>query len=225
MTASANPAQLTAGLLRAAVAQGAEIVSPIEVTDVSERGDDVALATKDGRVLTAGDVVFCSGYEFLNSMESQSHQIVSTWALASAPRLTRPAWLNGFLVWEGSDPYLYFRTTPDGRIIAGGEDEDDPLAHQDIAKGKKKYARIVEKLNDLVGSEIGTPAYRWAAPFGTTRTGLPIIDTVPGTRHVHAVMGFGGNGITFSMIAAAIISARLNGCPDRDEDLFRYPER
>ena len=29
------------------------------------------------------------------------------------------------LVWEGSDPYLYFRMGGDGRLIVGGEDEGD----------------------------------------------------------------------------------------------------
>lgn len=65
-------------------------------------------------------------------------------------------------------------------------------------------------------------AYGWSAPFGTTRDGLPIIDRVPGTSHVHVVMGFGGNGITFSTIASEIVSARIAGRKDADEDLFRF---
>jgi glycine/D-amino acid oxidase-like deaminating enzyme len=28
------------------------------------------------------------------------------------------------LIWEASEPYLYLRTTEDGRVICGGEDED-----------------------------------------------------------------------------------------------------
>ena len=28
------------------------------------------------------------------------------------------------MIWEASDPYLYLRTTPDGRILCGGEDEE-----------------------------------------------------------------------------------------------------
>jgi hypothetical protein len=28
------------------------------------------------------------------------------------------------MIWEASDPYLYLRTTPDGRVIRGGEDEE-----------------------------------------------------------------------------------------------------
>lgn len=39
-----------------------------------------------------------------------------------------PAWLDKTLVWEASNPYLYFRTARDCRIIAWGEDRDDPEA-------------------------------------------------------------------------------------------------
>ncbi len=223
-SASANPAQLTAALLQVSVSRGVEIVSPLTITDYKETRDGVVVATDQGQLLTTADLIACTGYEYLSQLESKSHQVISTWALASRPNTPRPEWLKDFLVWEGSDPYLYFRSTPDGRIIAGGEDEADPLAHQDQEKAKLKFARIIEKLRDIVGIDIGKPAYGWSAPFGTTTTGLPIIDRLPGTKHVHAVMGFGGNGITFSTIAAEILAARIGGNKDADEDLFRYPE-
>lgn len=40
-------------------------------------------------------------------------------------------------------------------------------------------------------------------------------------KNVYAVMGFGGNGITFSQIAAEIVAAAVNGGTDPDADLFR----
>lgn len=223
VSASANPAQLAAGLLRAAVARGAEIAAPVEVTDFAETADTVVLATSKGGLVTADHAVFCTGYEFLEAMRHPAHEIVSTWALASARGVAHPDWLSDFLVWEASDPYLYFRTTPDGRVIVGGEDENDPEAYRDRAKLRRKARTIAEKLGDLTGIRLGRPDYAWAAPFGTTTTGLPIIGLVPGCARVQAVMGFGGNGITFSAIAAEIVSSRISGAPDEDEDLFRYP--
>lgn len=221
-SASANPAQLTAGLLRVAVDRGAQIASPVQVSDLAELGDGVALATSDGGLLTAGHAVFCTGYEFLPLMQSPSHRITSTWALASRPGMARPDWLDGMLVWEAAEPYLYFRTARDGRIIAGGEDQDAAEAYRDPARLRVKADRIARKLQDLCGIQIGQPAYVWAAPFGNTSDGLPIIDRVPGLRRAHAVMGFGGNGITFSMIAAQVVAARINGGDDPDGDIFAF---
>ena len=221
-SASANPAQMTAGLLKVAQSRGAVILSDTEVTDMAELPSGVALATADGRALTADHVVFCTGYEFLPAMQSATHQITSTWALASEPGLAHPDWLDDFLVWEAAEPYLYYRTTPDGRIIVGGEDEDNPDRNDDPALLDQKARAICDKLRDLAGIDIGKPAYVWSAAFGNTTDGLPIIDRVPGHDRVFAVMGFGGNGITFSMIASQIISAAIADQPDADAKLFAF---
>ena len=214
---------MTAGLLKNAIHNGAEIVEGLEVADALETENGVVVSTSTGQLLQAAHVVFATGYEFLKAMQHPSHSIVSTWALASEPGVAHPDWLDEFLVWEGSDPYLYFRTTPDGRIIAGGEDEDSETSHSDPRKMKLKMRTIRRKLKKLIGMDIGEPAYDWAAPFGTTTTGLPFIDHVPGQKRIHAVMGFGGNGIIFSMIASQIIASQILGKADPDADLFRFP--
>jgi glycine/D-amino acid oxidase-like deaminating enzyme len=49
---------------------------------------------------------------------------------------------------------------------------------------------------------------------------LPSIGAIPGKPRCWAVLGFGGNGITYSRIAADIISAALMGKRDPDADLY-----
>ncbi|TGV42625.1 FAD-binding oxidoreductase, partial [Mesorhizobium sp. M2D.F.Ca.ET.160.01.1.1] len=39
---------------------------------------------------------------------------------------------------------------------------------------------------------------------------------------IHAVMGYGGNGIVFSQIASEIVSATIAGADDVDADLFAF---
>ena len=222
VSASANPAQLTAGLLQAALSRKARLVSPVEITDMAELPSGVALATRKGDVLVAGHAVFCTGYEHLPQMKTKSHHVTSTWALASQPMPDLPEWMKETIVWEAADPYLYFRTDETGRIIAGGEDEDASDANADPKKLARKAKLIAGKLRDLTGVRIGRPAYAWSAPFSVTDDGLPIIDRVPGFERLFAVMGFGGNGITFSVIGAQVIAAAIAGRPDPDADLFRY---
>ncbi len=222
ISASANPGQLTAGLLRDVRKRGAEIVSGIEVTDLKTHGDEVVLATADGHLLSAGHVVFCTGYEFLEKLGNAGHSIYSTWAISSRPKIALPQWLKSHLVWEASDPYLYFRTTRDGRLIAGGEDEKSPDAYRSDALLRKKSAVIMRKVAELIGYDPGKPDYSWAAAFGSTRTGLPMIGEVPGLKNVYSVMGFGGNGITFSQIAAEIVCAAVGGSTDPDAELFSF---
>ncbi|UXS04639.1 NAD(P)/FAD-dependent oxidoreductase [Agrobacterium tumefaciens] len=220
ISASANPGQLTAGLLRHLARRKVEIVSGVEVTDMKDFSDGVVLATGSGKLLIANHAVFCTGYEFLKVLESKRHEIISTWALASDVGVRIPDWLHDHIVWEASDPYLYLRTDQPGRLIAGGEDEHDPLAFQDGKRLQAKTYSIRIKLAELLNVDIGQPAYRWAAAFGSTTTGLPLIGNVPGHANVYSVMGFGGNGITFSQIAADIVAAAINGVKDPDSHLF-----
>lgn len=222
VSASANPAQLTAGLLRDARKHGCEIVAGLEVTDLHSSSEEVLLATSTGHLLVAQHVVFCTGYEFLKPLANRQHRVISTWAIATRPRLDLPPWISEFLVWEGTNPYIYLRTTSDGRLIAGGEDEQSPDAYLSDLKLKSKGRLIAEKVADLLRCPIGQPEYVWSAGFGSTPTGLPMIGEVPGLKNVYAVMGYGGNGITFSKIAAELIAAAVNGKPDPDQELFQF---
>lgn len=105
-SASANPAQLAAGLLRVAPARSARVVSPVEITDMADLPGGVALATRRGEVQVAGHAVFCTGYEYLPQIESAAHRVTSIWALASRSLKGLPGWMRNILVWEASDPNI-----------------------------------------------------------------------------------------------------------------------
>ena len=220
-SASADPARLAAGLLRRAVTAGARVYSPVEALEVIGDPDGVTLITDAGVAVRAKTVVFCCGYEFPKAVPTPDAEVISTWALASKPRAACPAWLRDMLVWEASDPYLYFRMGGDGRLIVGGEDEADPTAHEDKAKLKRKCETITGKLRRLLPQVAFEVDYSWAGAFGESTTGLPSIGPVPGLDHAWAVMGFGGNGITYSVIASQIVAAEVRGGSDPDAGLYR----
>jgi glycine/D-amino acid oxidase-like deaminating enzyme len=215
--ASANPARLTAGLLRWAKRHGAEIASPVNITAVHETAEQVVLATDSGQLISGARVVFCSGYEVLKSLAHEQHRILTTWAIASRPGLRLPPWLYQHVVWEGADPYLYMRATADGRVIAGGEDEENAEAVVSVAKREKKARVIARKVEELIGLKLGEPEYSWSAAFGSTRSGLPLMGRVPGHKRLFAVMGFGGNGITFSQIAAQLVKRQILDHPGKTD--------
>ena len=220
-SASGDPARLAAGLLRRAQAAGAKVFSPVEVLKAASDPDGVTLLTDAGHAVRAKSLVFCCGYEFPKGVPTPGAEVISTWAMASKPRQRCPAWLRETLVWEASDPYLYFRMGGDGRLIVGGEDEATPDAHADKAKLKRKCATIAAKLKRLLPQVEFEVDYSWAGAFGESATGLPSIAPVPDMDHAWAVMGFGGNGITYSVIASQVVSAAIRGAADPDADLYR----
>ena len=85
------------------------------------------------------------------------------------------------MIWEASDPYLYLRTTPDGRIICGGEDEEfsDEAARDALLP--RKTATLQRKLGRLIRGADTTVEFAWTGSFGTSDTGLPTIGQIP--RH------------------------------------------
>ena len=62
--------------------------------------------------------------------------------------------------------------------------------------------------------------YAWGGAFGESATGLPLIGPAPDMAHTQVVMGFGGNGITYSVIASQVVAAAVRGRPDSDADLY-----
>jgi glycine/D-amino acid oxidase-like deaminating enzyme len=220
-SASGDPARLAAALLRRAQARGAKVWSKVEVLQALSDPDGVTLVTDAGHAVRAKSVVFCCGYEFPKGVPTPGAEVISTWAMASKPRQLCPAWLRDMLVWEASDPYLYFRMGGDGRLIVGGEDEASPVVHEDKAKLKRKCATLVAKLKALVPEVTFEVDYSWAGAFGASATGLPSIGPVAGMDHTWAVMGFGGNGITYSVIASQIVAAQVRGAEDPDADLYQ----
>jgi len=217
-----DPRKLTAGLLNRACERKARLHAPVEATAIAHSGDEVAILTRDGPVIRASHAVLATGYELMDSVSARTHRIISTWAIATRPQ-KQAIWPRASFIWEASDPYLYLRTTDDGRIICGGEDEDFQDEEKRDALILEKTAAIVRKLTALMPGIDPSPEFTWTGSFGATPTGLPIIGTVRRKPRVHAVMGYGGNGITFSQLASEVIATTLDGRDDADADLFAMP--
>lgn len=216
-----DPVKLTSGLLSHARARGAQLFAPEEAVEIRYRRESVEVMTRSGHRIEARYVVLATGYELLDVARNDRHEIISTWAIATRRHLKSKLWPGEGLIWEASDPYLYLRTTHDGRIICGGEDEEFKDEATRDALIPEKTERIVEKLGKLLPAIDPTPEFAWAGSFGTTRTGLPLIGPVPRKPRIFALMGYGGNGITFSRIGAELIRSALAGHEDVDADLFR----
>lgn len=213
-----NPVQLTAGFLKAAIAKGATFYPMVTVETLDRKGKSIVLGTDAGQRITTRYVVYASGYERPDTVHPAKHSIASTWALATAP-------IKGFdipLFWQSSDPYVYGRASKDGRMIFGGEDEEfsDEAKRDDLVDEKRKS--LEKKLARLLPDHRFETTHFWSAHFGGSDTGLPSIGKVPGQAGVYCAMAYGGNGITFSRIAADLIAADILGHPDPAASEFAF---
>jgi glycine/D-amino acid oxidase-like deaminating enzyme len=144
-------------------------------------------------------------------VRSDIHRVSSSWAMATGPQ-PENIWNQGALIWEDTEHYHYARTTPAGRIIIGGEDSDKVIAPD--ARDRlipAKSAVLAEKLAALWPRADTASEFRWAGTFDTTVDGLPLVGPVPGHKGVFAAYGYGGNGITFSFLAAKLLGDLIAG--------------
>lgn len=219
--AELNPVQLTAECLRTAQKNGARVYSPHEVKDIQASSRTVVLETSTGQTITARRVVFATGYETLKQIPADAYDIISTWAIATQPIPAARFWPHRSLVWEAADPYIYMRATQDNRIVVGGEDAafDNPKKRDRLIGAKSKS--LLAKVRDLLRDDRLEMDYAWAGSFADSPAGLPFIAEVDGLPNCVAVLGSGGNGITFSMVAAQFCKHWAAGTGDPDGDLFR----
>ena len=84
----------------------------------------------------------------------------------------------------------------------------------------KTTAAIAKKAKRLLPHADFEAEFAWTGSFGESPNGLPAVGPVRGMRRCYAVLGFGGNGITFSMLAAQLVSRHVQGITDPDAGLF-----
>src|ERR1700704_4986971 len=144
-------------------------------------------------------------------IDATVHSVSSSWAIATSPQ-PQNIWKGGALIWEDSKDYLYARSTVAGRIIIGGEDSDgviEPDARDALIPEKSRL--LAQKLKALWPIANVDIEFRWSGTFDTTSDGLPLIGPVPGAKGIYAAYGYGGNGITFSFLAAQLIGDLIAG--------------
>jgi glycine/D-amino acid oxidase-like deaminating enzyme len=149
--------------------------------------------------------------------------LLSTFALASEPIQNFSGWpARRCLIWETAQPYVYLRTTGDNRAIIGGMD----LAyHSPMTRDRAvpaKAAALHRRFRQILPEIDFEPAYAWAGTFAKTADGLPFIGAHPRIPRTWFALGYGGNGITFSLIAAELIRDQLLGRPNRDDRCFGF---
>ncbi len=224
----ANSAQvdayaLTHGLLRHAMTSGLTVYDKTRVERITYARGRAYLYTAHGQVIRAKHLVMATGYEASRYLPGSLISLHSTYALVSEPYPMEGLWHEDALIWETARPYVYMRTTSDRRILVGGRDEPfyDPGRRDRLLRVKTQaLVRDFEKLFPHLGPL--RVDFSWAGTFAETPDGLPYIGRIAGHPHAWFALGFGGNGILFSQIAAEILTAVICGRKHKDMALFGF---
>lgn len=212
---------LTHALHQYNIRQGAQVFDRTGITDIRHHTRGITLQTAHGPVIRARYLVMATGYESLLYIREKIADLQATYAVAGEPG-TGESWYENCLIWETKKPYLYLRTTPDHRIIVGGRDEDyyNPTRRDRLLRSKAR--QLTKDFNTFFPDVPFTPEFSWTGTFASTADGLPYIGPYRRMPRTFFALGFGGNGITFSQIAAEIVTAMIQGKKHPDAAIFAF---
>jgi glycine/D-amino acid oxidase-like deaminating enzyme len=214
--------RLTHHLLQSILRKDAKVFDNTAITHINHQKRSVELKTEQGFTIRAKHLVIACGYESQQYIPQKVETLHSTYAMVSEPLPEKDFWYRNCLIWETADPYLYLRTTTDKRILIGGLDDD-------FYSPEKRDARIPGKSKQLLASfQKKFPDipfridFQWAGTFASTKDGLPYIGSIRQRPNTWFALGFGGNGITFSLLAAEQLTAAISGHPEPDMNIFSF---
>ena len=220
-----DPYRLTHGLLQNAIKKGAKIFDKTAVLSIEQRKDGVTLHTSQGHRISAKKLVIACGYESINYIPFQLVSLASTYALISEPLTQKEIWFENAVFWNTGNPYIYGRTTTDNRIIFGGGDESfyNPKQRDELLG--RKTGELTARFENMFPDLPFKVDYNWAGTFVETEDGLPYIGSIKQLPRTYFALGYGGNGVTFSQLAAEILCDLLMGVENKDAEIYSFERK
>jgi glycine/D-amino acid oxidase-like deaminating enzyme len=204
-----DPYRFASRLLHRLSREGVSVYDRTRVQEFDTRRGQVRIRTDGGQTVKAGHLVIAAGYAAQKYLRTRLARNRSSYAFVTDPvdSAAVGAW-RGLVAWESARPYLYIRTTSEGRVLVGGEDDAIDIPARRDARVERKARKLLKRAGKILPRIDLTPTFSWAGTFAETADGLPFFGAHPehGSRVLFA-MAYGGNGITYSAIGAGLIAA------------------
>lgn len=217
-----DPYLLTHSLLEYVQQKEYSVYDNTGVTSIQHEANHILITTDTGYRVRAKKVIITCGYESLLYLPREVADLHSTYALVTEPLPSDNTWYQNSLIWETAKPYMYLRLTDDNRILIGGKDDpfNNPATRD--ARVKKKTEKLLQSFGQRFPHLQVRADFSWAGTYITTQDGLPYIGSIPELPNTFFALGFGGNGITFSVLAAQMIRDMIKGKQPKDSEIFSF---
>jgi glycine/D-amino acid oxidase-like deaminating enzyme len=224
--AQADPYLACHGLMSHAVQMGARVYESTPATRIVREGPGMRVLTPHGRI-RADTVVIATGFATpqLRPLHAR-FRMRHTYVLVTAPlpaAVRRAIGLGDVMLWDTDRPYHYARWTTDHRLMIGGGDRprvSGPARRRAFRAGTSAVRDFFVRLYPALATVRFD--FAWEGLFAVTPDSLPYIG--PHRRYPGQLfaLGYGGNGMTFSLLAAELIRERLAGRVTEDHALFAF---
>ncbi len=210
-----HPLDLSRELARVAAEAGVRIYTDSRVTALTPKGHRWQVSSPHGQVLASQVVVATNAYtDGLIPGLAQSVIPVNSFQVATEPveGSAGDAILpGGHAVYDSRRLVLYFRKTPEGRVMVGGRASFSGSA--DDQRNAGDYSVLERVVSDIFPSLKGVPiVYRWTGLVCITPDFLPHYHMpAPG---LHVALGFNGRGVAMANRVGAWLANNLTGKDD-----------
>lgn len=223
--AELDPYKFTRELIKAGLENGLRIYENTEVVKIKYEENGVEAETKYGFKVKGKVIVAATGYDTSLFSDRQFGTTTLTFNIATKPLKNLNGYYKNVLIRDNKDPYNYFRTTFDNRILGGGQDIEFLPNINNEKVCEEKY-RIIESIIKRMFHEIPDIEfeYEFCGAFTSTQDNLGFIGKDPDNPRLWYDLGYGANGILFGILGGMMLSKLYNGETDEDLLLFK-PDR
>lgn len=209
-----HPLRYLLSIAKAFENKGGVIIQHCRVADTTEANGKVTVGTTLGNIDTTHLIYATHIPPGINLVHLRCAPYRS---YAMAVELTHNQYPSD-LIYDMYDPYHYYRTQQiDGRnyLIVGGND------HKTGAEINTEAIFLNLEAHIRSHFKVGAVTQRWSSQYYEPADGLPYIGVFPGhASNVLVATGYGGNGMTYSAIAAMVLSSLVFEKEDPLTDLF-----
>lgn len=220
--AQLDPYEYTHELLDVSCNMGLKVYENTEVIDIKYLENSVEIITSYGYKVKGKKVIIATGYNTERFTKRNFGHKTVTYNIVTKPVDRFDGWFNKVLIRDNCDPYNYFRTTEDNRIIAGGEDIDfyNNILNEKVAK--EKYEILLNRIKNMFPKINSIESeYEYCGGFISSQDNLGFFGEDPNHKNLWYCLGYGANGILFAILGGMMLSKFYKGEIDDNMKLFK----
>ncbi|EQB87915.1 glycine/D-amino acid oxidase-like deaminating enzyme [Clostridium punense] len=216
-----DPYKFTHHLIEESCKKGLRAYENTEVIDVKYSNDEVAVETVYGYKVKGKIVIVATGYNTGLFTKRAFGTKTTTFNIATKPINNIEDICKDVVFRDNNDPYNYFRTTIDNRLIIGGEDINfiPDIYNEELCS--KSYEKLEQRLKNLFPNLNMEIEYRYCGAFASTQDNLGFIGKDHNNSKLWYCLGYGANGILFAILGGMMLSKLYCGEVDSDMNLFK----
>ncbi len=216
-----DPFRYTHALLDVSCKKGLKVFENTEVVRIEYNDENVVAETVYGHKVKGKILIVATGYNTTLFTKRNFGVKTTAFNIATKPINNIEDIYKNTVIRDNEDPYNYFRTTEDNRLIIGGEDINflPDIFNEELCN--KSYEKLEQRLKNLFPKLNIEIEYRYCGAFASTPDNLGFLGKDPNNKKLWYCLGYGANGILFAILGGMMLSKLYLGEVDKDLELFK----